>query len=53
MKPSYEELKGFITRLHEYGCEDKDCKECVLFFSGFCNETQELAKRLEEDSEEE
>lgn len=53
MKPTYEELKGFVNRLHDVDCDSLNCEECVLFFPGFCREMQELTQRLKNADEEE
>lgn len=51
-KPSYEELADFVKRLKDIDCKEihkKNCKGCILLYTGFCKEAEDLAKRIRED----
>lgn len=46
--PSYDELASFVVRLANTKCDEyKRCEKCPLFFSGFCQEALQLAKRID------
>jgi len=52
VKPTYEELADFVLRLQAIDCNEihpVDCKNCVLLYTGFCKETDNLANLLDED----